>query len=202
MIAIVNYGVGNLASIERMMLKAGGNAKITSDPGEIRDAEKIVLPGVGHFEHAMKMLNASGLRDTLSLLVLELKRPVLGICLGAQIMGSRSEEASTPGLGWLAMTCHRFEETGRLRVPHMGWNEIVPQKANPLTDVLRPQSRFYFVHAYYMRCLHPEDVLAQSTYGIKFASAVQRENMVGVQFHPEKSLRYGLALFEAFARET
>lgn len=198
MIAVLDYGVGNLASVCNMIRKAGGEARIVRARTEILGAEKLLLPGVGHFDHGMSMLNASGVRDALGSFALELKRPVLGICLGAQILGKGSEEGVTPGLGWIDMFCHRFEAMPGIRVPHMGWNQIVRRNPSPLLDGIGEDARFYFVHSYRMRCADPGDVLATATHGVEFTCAVQRGNIFGTQFHPEKSLRHGLALMKAF----
>jgi glutamine amidotransferase len=198
MIVVVDYGVGNLSSVSNMLRKAGGDVRVSHDPGEILAADKLLLPGVGHFDHGMKMLNGSGLREAIDRYALELKRPVLGICLGAQILGKGSEEGVTPGLGWIDMVCHRFEAMPGIRVPHMGWNQIVRRKASPLLDGMRDDARFYFVHSYRMQCADSDDVLATATHGIDFTCAVQRANIFGTQFHPEKSLRHGLALMKAF----
>ncbi|MDZ7921994.1 imidazole glycerol phosphate synthase subunit HisH [Rhodoferax sp.] len=198
MIVIVDYGVGNLASVGNMLRKAGGDVTVSRDTGEILAADKLLLPGVGHFDHGMKMLNASGLREALDRFALELRRPVLGICLGAQILGRSSEEGEAPGLGWIDMTCHRFEAMPGIRVPHMGWNQIVPKRPSPLLDQMAEDARFYFVHSYRMICAQSEDVLATATHGVEFVCAVQRANIMGTQFHPEKSLRHGLALMRSF----
>lgn len=198
MIVIVDYGVGNLASVGNMLRKAGGEAKVSRDPGEILAAEKLLLPGVGHFDHGMRMLNGSGLREPLDRFALELRRPVLGICLGGQILGKRSEEGVEPGLGWIDMTCNRFDTQPGIRVPHMGWNQIMRKKPSPLLDQMAEDARFYFVHSYRMSCVHFEDVLATAIHGAEFVCAVQRANIMGTQFHPEKSLRHGLALMQSF----
>lgn len=198
MIVIVDYGVGNLSSVSNMLRKAGGDVTVSRDPGEILAADKLLLPGVGHFDHGMNMLNASGLREALDRFALELRRPVLGICLGAQILGQCSEEGEASGLGWIDMACHRFEAMPGIRVPHMGWNQIVRKKPSPLLDQMAEDARFYFVHSYRMRCARPEDVLATATHGVEFVCAVQRANIMGTQFHPEKSLRHGLALMRSF----
>jgi glutamine amidotransferase len=198
MIVIVDYGVGNLSSVSNMLRKAGGDVTVSRDPMEILAADKLLLPGVGHFDHGMKMLNASGLREALDRFALELRRPVLGICLGAQILGKRSEEGVESGLGWIDMECHRFEAMPGIRVPHMGWNQISRKKPSPLLDHMEADARFYFVHSYRMICGEPEDVLATATHGVEFVCAVQRRNIAGTQFHPEKSLRHGLALMRSF----
>jgi glutamine amidotransferase len=198
MIVIVDYGVGNLSSVSNMLRKAGGDVAVSSDPGEILAADKLLLPGVGHFDHGMKMLNASGLREVLDRFALELRRPVLGICLGAQILGKHSEEGVESGLGWIDMKCRRFEAMPGIRVPHMGWNQISRKKPSLLLDHMEADARFYFVHSYRMICGEPEDVLATATHGVEFVCAVQRLNIAGTQFHPEKSLRHGLALMRSF----
>lgn len=198
MIVIVDYGVGNLSSVSNMLRKAGGEVCVSHDPAEILSADKLLLPGVGHFDHGMKMLNGSGLREAIDRYALELKRPVLGICLGAQILGKGSEEGITPGLGWIDMFCHRFEAIPGIRVPHMGWNQIVQRKPSPLLDGMGEDARFYFVHSYRMQCADLGDVLATAKHGVEFTCAVQRGNIFGTQFHPEKSLRHGLALMKAF----
>lgn len=198
MIAIVDYGVGNLSSVSNMLRKAGADVCISKDPVQIREADKLLLPGVGHFDHGMKMLKSSGLRDVLDDFALNLRRPVLGICLGAQILGRGSEEGNTPGLGWIDMECHRFQAIPKIRVPHMGWNQIVCKKSSPLLDQMSEDARFYFVHSYWMKCSDQSDVLATAVHGIEFTCAVQRENIFGTQFHPEKSLRHGLAVMRAF----
>lgn len=198
MIVVVDYGVGNLSSVGNMLRKAGADVCVSRDPAEIRRADKLLLPGVGHFDHGMKMLNASGLREAIDRFALELRRPVLGICLGAQILGKGSEEGDAPGLGWIDMECHRFEAMPGIRVPHMGWNQIVRKKPSPLLDQMAGDARFYFVHSYRMSCAQSEDVLATAAHGVEFICAVQRANIMGTQFHPEKSLRHGLALMRSF----
>jgi len=199
MIAIVNYGIGNLSSVQNMLRKAGADAIISSDPVKIMAADKLLLPGVGHFDYGMKMLNQSGLRDTLDHFALELRRPVLGICLGAQILGHGSEEGDTPGLGWINMHCRRLPTTPNLRVPHMGWNQVSLRRSSPLFNNADIDARYYFVHSYHMDCAAEADIVGTSRHGIEFACAVQRGNIFGTQFHPEKSLRHGLALMRAFA---
>lgn len=198
MIVVIDYGVGNLASVSNMLRKAGGVVNISSDPAEILSADKLLLPGVGHFDYGMKMLNRSGLREAIDCFALEFKRPVLGICLGAQILGKGSEEGNSPGLGWIDMHCRRLEACPGIRVPHMGWNRITCKKQSPLFDELRSDARFYFVHSFKIHCEDAADILAVSTHGQEFTAAVQRGNIYGTQFHPEKSLRHGLSLMKAF----
>ena len=198
MIVIVDYGAGNLASVQNMLRKAGGDALISGDPQQVLAAEKLILPGVGHFDHGMKRLNAAGLRSALDRYALELRRPLLGICLGAQMLGRGSEEGGEAGLGWLDMQCRRLPASPGLRVPHMGWNRIERRKPSPLLDGMAEDARYYFVHSYCMHCAAPADVLATAAHGVEFVCAVQRGNIFGTQFHPEKSLRHGLALMRAF----
>ncbi len=199
MVVIVNYGVGNLSSVQNMLLRAGAKSLISSDPKEILTADKLLLPGVGHFDYGMKMLNKSGLRDALDRFALELRRPVLGICLGAQILGLSSEEGDTSGLGWLNMRCRRLPSSTGLRVPHMGWNRVKLKRPSPLFANADIAARYYFVHSYFMECAEVSDVVGTSQHGFEFTCAVQRDNIYGTQFHPEKSLRHGLALMRTFA---
>ncbi|MFO0069002.1 MAG: imidazole glycerol phosphate synthase subunit HisH [Alphaproteobacteria bacterium] len=197
MMVVVNYGVGNLSSVHNMLRKAGAEVIISDQPADILAADKLLLPGVGHFDYGMKMLNDSGLRAALDTFALELKKPVLGICLGAQILGKGSEEGTTSGLGWIDMGCKRLPAAEGLRVPHMGWNKIQRVKPTPLLDGMTEDARYYFVHSYYMECANKEDIAATANHGITFTCAVQRGNIYGTQFHPEKSLRHGLALMKA-----
>lgn len=199
MIVIVDYGVGNLRSISNMLRKVGAPARVSHDPAEIAAADKLLLPGVGHFDHAMRMLRQTGLQDCLDRFALESRRPVLGICLGAQILGKGSEEGDASGLGWLDMECRRLPETEEHRVPHMGWNQIALRRDCALFPDLQPDSRYYFAHSYYMECTDPADAVAVTRHGLEFTCVVQRDNIFGTQFHPEKSLRHGLAVLRAFA---
>lgn len=200
MISIVNYGVGNLASIHNMLRKAGVRSVVTNEASEILAAEKIILPGVGHYDHAMTMLNRSGLRHALEKVVIDLGRPVLGICLGAQILGSRSEEGELSGLGWIDMVCKKIPANSGIRVPHMGWNAISMKKESTLFKFAAADARYYFVHSYYMECARTSDAVGATQHGIDFTSVVQKGNIYGTQFHPEKSLRHGLAVLKAFSR--
>jgi len=199
MVIIANYGVGNLASVCNMLRKIGVEARVSENPADILQADRVILPGVGHFDHGMKMLNESGLREALDEFALAKKRPILGICLGAQILGSGSEEGATPGLGWLNMECRRFPSHPDIRVPHMGWSPVEMRRISPLFKYAAADARYYFVHSYHMHCGDTADVVGVSNHGIEFTSVVQRANILGVQFHPEKSLRHGLAVMQAFA---
>lgn len=198
MIVVVDYGVGNLSSVSNMLRKAGADVLVSGNPAVIRRADKLLLPGVGHFDYGMKMLNDSGLRDAIDEFALHMVRPVLGICLGAQMLGKGSEEGDAPGLGWIDMECRRLPAQPGIRVPHMGWAEIRRTRSSPLLDGMSEDARFYFVHSYYMRCVDEQNVIASATHGIELTCAVQRDRIFGTQFHPEKSLRHGLAVIQAF----
>jgi glutamine amidotransferase len=201
MLVIVDYGVGNVGSIKNMLRKAGVDAVVTCDLDQIAEAKRLVLPGVGAFDHAMDRLRALELIPLLNKKALEDRTPILGICLGMQLLTKRSEEGITPGLGWINAETRRFnfnQSKAALRVPHMGWNTVEAQgSATILTNTVN--ERFYFVHSYHVICADDSDVMALTEYGYPFASAVRRDNIMGVQFHPEKSHRYGLALMKRFA---
>jgi imidazole glycerol-phosphate synthase subunit HisH len=203
MIAIVDYGVGNLGSILNMLKRVGAlDAKITNDIAVIRKAERMILPGVGAFDAGMQKIEESGLLDTLNEFALVAKKPVLGICLGMQLLTTGSEEGKLPGLGWINASTLRFnfeKDNAALKVPHMGWNEVKPQKHHPLIKDLPEKSRFYFVHSYYVRCNNSDDALLNCHYGIDFACSVQHENIMGVQFHAEKSHKFGMQLLKNFS---
>lgn len=202
MIVIVDYGVGNLASIVNMLRAAGVEAQASAAAGDVRAAERLILPGVGHFDHGMRMLNASGLRDAIEAAALGNRRPVLGICLGAQMLGRSSEEGREAGLGWLDMTCRLLPSQPGVRVPHMGWNQVAHRVDAPLFLGEAPDARYYFVHSYYMECADPSDSAGTTTHGMEFTGVVQRGNVFGTQFHPEKSLRHGMNVLRNFAAYT
>ncbi|MDB9964262.1 imidazole glycerol phosphate synthase subunit HisH [Vicingaceae bacterium] len=201
MITIIDYGAGNIKSIQNMLKKIGVPSKLTSSAKEVIKAEKLILPGVGHFDYGIRQLRQSGLMECLEKRVLEDKAPILGICLGAQMLGNGSEEGSEKGLGWIDMDIVHFD-TNRIhkthKVPNMGWNYINPAKDSALLSRLDQQARFYFVHTYHMHPKRELDVLAYSNYGYEYASAVSKDNIYGVQFHPEKSHKYGMQLLRNF----
>jgi imidazole glycerol-phosphate synthase subunit HisH len=200
MITIVDYGVGNLASIANMLKKGGAQSLITSDPGALADAEKLILPGVGAFDAGMKHLAARKLIEPLNRAVLERRVPVIGLCLGMQLMTKRSTEGSETGLGWLDADTVRFRiDDPSVKVPHMGWNTMRFTHASPLADGLDDDARFYFVHSFHLVCRDRADILGETHYGYDFASSIERDNIMGVQFHPEKSHRFGLQLLRNFA---
>ena len=201
MIAIVDFGMGNLGSIRNMLARIGADSIITSDPLAIQAAGKLILPGVGAFDRAMENLNRAGLVPVLNDKVLSAKTPVLGICLGMQLLSRRSEEGSLAGLGWIDADTVRFppEVDGkRLTVPHMGWNSVTVTQPASLLGRLGADARFYFVHSYHVRCDREADVAAVASHGITFHAAVARDNIVGTQFHPEKSHKFGLSLLRSF----
>lgn len=199
MIAVVDYGMGNIGSILNMLRKIGAPGIAVESPEQLAEAERIVLPGVGAFDRGMSQLRERGLVGPLTEAVTGRNVPLLGICLGMQLLCEGSEEGSEPGLGWIGGRCIRFAVTPEsgLKVPHMGWNEIRVVHDSPLFDP-GEQARFYFVHSYHMQCTNPEDVAAVSRYGDEFTAAVRRGNIFGVQFHPEKSHRFGIELFRRF----
>jgi glutamine amidotransferase len=202
MIVIVDYGVGNLGSIINMLKKAGARATASSDPEVLQQAEKLILPGVGAFDAGMNKLHECGLVPLLNHLALEKKVPFLGLCLGLQLMTKRSEEGQASGLGWLEAETLRFKfeaDQAHLKVPHMGWNTIEIRRSHPLFAGLDPEARFYFVHSFYIQSHDPDAVLAETDYGGYFHSIFAKDNIMGFQFHPEKSHKYGMRLLKNFA---
>lgn len=197
---IPDYGCGNLASIVRMVSKVGGEVAITSNASDLACADKIILAGVGAFDHGMAGLRDGGWIDALNEAVLVRRVPVLGICLGMQLMCKSSEEGQLPGLGWVDAEVRRFnlQHDSSLKVPHMGWNTVTVAKANPLISVDQGEQRFYFVHSYHVICDNPNDTLAIARHGYNFTAAFGHENIFGVQFHPEKSHKFGMALMKKF----
>jgi glutamine amidotransferase len=202
MIVIVDYGTANIGSVLSMGLKAGGQLRISADPDEVAAADKLILPGVGAFDHGMANLHDRGLAAALNHAVLERKVPILGICLGVQLFTRGSEEGKLPGLGWIAADTvkFRFDQTAPdLKVPHMGWNHVTPAKDDPLLVALPVDPRFYFVHTYHLVCDDEKDVLTWTQHGHRFASSVSHGNIWGTQFHPEKSHKFGLAMMRNFS---
>ena len=192
--------ISNMASVVNMIRKCGGTSEIISSPDELRDDCKLILAGVGAFDAAMRAIRDKGWQERLDDLVLNKKRPVLGICLGMQMMAKGSEEGSIPGLSWIDADVHKFRVTkdSILKVPHMGWNTVSVAKKNELIDIESIEERFYFVHSYHVVCNNKEDVLAKVQHGGEVTAALSRDNIFGVQFHPEKSHRFGMEMIKNF----
>lgn len=205
MIVIIDYNMGNVGSIANMIKKVGGSSVITSDIAEIEKAEKLILPGVGAFDTGMENIISMNLQSVLNKKVLDEKTPILGVCLGMQLLTKKSEEGTLPGLSWIDAETIRFPpETPtaeKLKIPHMGWNYVSIKKNAALFNGMHNDPRFYFVHSYYVKCNREEDILCETSYGIKFTSAVNRDNVWGTQFHPEKSHKYGMKLYHNFVHE-
>lgn len=200
MITIVNYGMGNLGSLLNMFKRIGVAARVESNISILRDSEKLVLPGVGAFDAAMQRINDSpGLREVLDRKALVDGVPVLGVCLGMQLLTSTSEEGVLPGLGWILGATRRFPKLEGLKVPHMGWNIARPNAPSRLTAAVGLEPRYYFVHSYYVQVKDPAHSIMRSHYGIDFDSGIGRDNIYGVQFHPEKSHRFGMQILKNFA---
>ena len=199
MITIVDYGIGNLGSIKNMFNRIGVPAIITSDLDIIGNAEKLVLPGVGDFDNAIQRINNSGLREILDRKVLRDRSPTLGICLGMQLLTQSSEEGRLPGLGWIKAVTSRFPKIADLKVPHMGWNRVSKVRESPISENLPDETRFYFLHSYCVHVQNHEDSVLKTNYGVSFDSAIQRGNIFGAQFHPEKSHKFGMRFLKNFA---
>ncbi len=203
MITLIDYGVGNIFAFQNVYKRLDIPTKIAKTQKDLIGAEKLILPGVGSFDYAMAQLNASGMRDKLDELVLVEKIPVIGICVGMQMMGNRSDEGSLEGLKWIDAAILKFDERliqQRTKLPHMGWNDVSPVKEHPLFVGLEQDAIFYFLHSFYFQCENPLDRIAVSEYGLSFSSAVNKDNIYGIQFHPEKSHLYGEKLLHNFAK--
>jgi len=202
MITLIDYGVGNIFAFQNVYKRLNIPTKIAKKKEDLANAKKLILPGVGSFDYAMAQLNASDMREKLDELVLEEKVPVIGICVGMQIMGNRSDEGKLEGLKWINSEILKFDENliqQRTKLPHMGWNDVVPINKHPLFIGLEKEAIFYFLHSFYFKCNNETESIAVSNYGISFSSAVHRENIYGIQFHPEKSHQYGEKLLHNFA---
>jgi imidazole glycerol-phosphate synthase subunit HisH len=202
MIVIIDYGMGNIGSILNMLKKIGAPvAKISAAPKDIEQAEKLILPGVGAFDTGMQRLRETGLIPLLNEKVLQARTPTLGVCLGMQLLTKISEEGELPGLGWLDAETIRFrfdQKQSGLKIPHMGWNTVKVQREGTLFKDMYAETRFYFVHSYHVVAHNPDDVLTVTDYGYDFVSAVQQEHIMGTQFHPEKSHKFGMKLYKNF----
>jgi glutamine amidotransferase len=202
MITIIDYGVGNIFAFQNVYKRLDIPTRIAKSSDDLIDAQKLILPGVGSFDYAMNRLNDSGMREKLDELVLEKKIPIIGICVGMQMMGNRSDEGKEDGLKWIDGNILKFDEKliqHRTKLPHMGWNDVFPVNNHSLFKGLNTDAIFYFLHSFYFQCENPVDTIATSKYGISFSSAVNKEHIFGIQFHPEKSHHYGERLLHNFA---
>lgn len=203
MIGIVNYGSGNIQAIVNIYNQLNIETKVITDPAELSKVDKLILPGVGAFDETMQQLINSGLKDELDIQVLQQKKPILGICVGMQIMADSSEEGSLNGLGWIKGKVKKFDTNWfehKPYLPHMGWNTILPKTEHAIFSGLDPDQGFYFVHSYFFECSNDSDILARTDYGVDFSSAVCSQHIFGMQFHPEKSHSNGIKLLENFAK--
>lgn len=202
MIYVVDYGLGNVQALLTMYKRLGFEVARAKTVADLTRAGKIILPGVGAFDHAIELLNQSGMRPTLEALVLQDKVPVLGICVGMQILATASDEGNFQGLGWVPGKVRAFsgnEQSASLPLPHMGWNDVQPKPGSPLFTGLESDARFYFLHSYYFDCIEHSHAAATASYGMDFSCAVSAGNVYGVQFHPEKSHHFGAQLLKNFA---
>lgn len=202
MITIIDYGLGNIRAFVNVYNRLNIRTKIARSADDIRNATKIILPGVGAFDYAMSQLNASGMRDELEKQVLVNNIPVIGICVGMQMLAKSSDEGKLLGLGWIDGSVKLFDKSTipyKTQLPHMGWNTIEPLTNNPLLTGFNNQSRFYFLHSYYFVCNNSKDTISKTEYGINYTSAVNKGNIYGIQFHPEKSHINGVKLLNNFA---
>ena len=203
MITIIDYGVGNVFAFQNVFNRLNIPSKIAKSVDDLISASKLILPGVGHFDYAMSQLNKSGMRDRLDELVLIEKIPVIGICVGMQMMAHKSDEGTLDGLCWIDACVKKFDEATinhHTKLPHMGWNDVIPIKNHPLYKGLEQEAIFYFLHSFYFKCSNQKNSISKTDYGINFSSSVQQDNVYGIQFHPEKSHSYGERLLENFAK--
>ena len=198
MITILDYGLGNLGSIKNMLKHIGVEGVISSALKDIEQANKLILPGVGAFDSAMNKINESGIRKVLDKKCNE-GVPILGICLGMQILLDRSEEGDQDGLGWIPGAVKKFKKKEQIKIPHMGWNNVNKVRNSDLTKGLLEDSKFYFVHSFHVCVANQENSILETFHGTRFDSAIQKGNIYGVQFHPEKSHKYGMRLLSDFA---
>ncbi len=201
MIVVIDYGMGNLGSIANMFKKVGAKVIVSSDIATIERANKLILPGVGAFDNGMQRLNDLGLASILNRKVLQDKVPIMGLCLGMQMFTRRSEEGRLSGLGWIDAETVRFHFDplqSDIKIPHMGWNTVNLQHPGPVWKDMSQDARFYFVHSYHVVCHDNNDVASTTNYGYEFISAINRGNIIGAQFHPEKSHKFGMKLVKNF----
>ena len=202
MIALIDYGVGNIRAFTNIYKNLNIPVKIAKNVDDLTDVTKLILPGVGAFDHAMEQLEQSGMRQRLDELVLDNRMPIVGICVGMQMLAHSSDEGKLSGLGWIDASVKRFDVSKinyTTHLPHMGWNDVNPIKENGILKGLENDAKFYFLHSYYFHCNDSLDTIATTDYGIEFSCAVNKNNIYGVQFHPEKSHQYGIQLLNNFA---
>jgi len=199
-LVIIDYNMGNVASIQNILKRCNHQSIISNDPKVIEEADKLILPGVGSFDYGISNLEKLGIAEVLKKKVLIDKIPLLGICLGMQLLADSSEEGSLKGLGFIKAQSKKFEFNGQrnLKVPHMGWNYVEAQKNTPLFNNAYEEMRFYFVHSYFVQCENDNDILGTTNYGHTFTSMINKDNIYGFQFHPEKSHKYGMLLLKNF----
>jgi len=203
MIAIIDYGLGNIQSFVNIYKKLNTSVIVAKTPQQLESAEKLILPGVGSFDWAMDRLENSGLRNSLDRLVIDGKKPILGVCVGMQMMARKSDEGSRVGLSWIDADVRKFkymDSNIAKPLPHMGWNNVSQIGCSVLFDKLDSGMRFYFLHSYFLSANNPKEIVGFTSYENRFVSAVQRDNIYGVQFHPEKSHRWGIQLLKNFAK--
>ena len=203
MITIIDYGVGNIFAFQNVYKRLNLPTRIAKTVKDLENADKLILPGVGHFDYAMSQLNSSGMRKRLDEIVIIEKKPIIGICVGMQMMARKSDEGTVAGLGWIEADVKKFDPSTiefHTKLPHMGWNDVKPTLNHPLFDGLEKDAIFYFLHSYYFNCNNNNEIISTSTYGIKFPSSVQHDNIYGIQFHPEKSHSNGERLLHNFAK--
>lgn len=201
MLVVIDYGMGNLHSVQKALKRIGVESRVSSSKNDIEAAEKLILPGVGHFKNGMDNLRRSGLDTILNKKVIQDKTPILGICLGMQLFTLSSEEGNASGLGWINAHTVKFNfagNPGSVKVPHMGWNGLDIKKQGQISKEITQDDMFYFVHSYFVKCNNAADVLSTTNYGIEFVSSFQCGNITGVQFHPEKSHSSGLKILKGF----
>lgn len=202
MITIIDYGLGNVLAFVNVYSRLNIPVTVAKCADDLCNATKLILPGVGSFDHAMQQLDQSGMRQPVEQLVLQQQMPILGICVGMQMLAKSSDEGSLPGLGWIDGKVKKFALADMPRgtnLPHMGWNDVIPVNAVALFKGLEQDARFYFLHSYYFECNDESNIMARTDYGVQFSSAVRHDNVYGVQFHPEKSHHYGSQLLSNFA---
>ena len=198
MIVIIDYGMGNLHSVYKAFKRLNANVVASSFPDDIEKADRLVLPGVGHFKKGMKTLNKLGLIETLNKAVLKKKIPLLGICLGMELLTEFSEEGNSKGLAWIDAKTLKFDMKNGFKIPHMGWNSVKVSKKNPIFSGINPEEQFYFAHSYYVSTKDKSIISSTTKYGVEFVSSINKDNIYGTQFHPEKSHANGLMLLKNF----